>query len=358
MISTADLLTDFYGRLLHLYPGEYQREYAEELQTVFNMAAAEATLEDRLAMLRLVCCELRDLPAALVHEHMRARRKKLMQNDASHPSFKPPSWKEKLGTVLPYLVLMGVLGLYAIHTFAPGWLVWVFFGLLLLFPVILIVGLARGLPRWCMPYLGFVAFFFLGVASDTPPYKNIDLNFATAHSPFWFQAFSVVGEMWLEIFIVLGLLLLITALVPPFRAFFRRVRLDWTQLSFVMYGAALFDLFLFLTQYEDFHPYMLLPVLAIGGGAWLYMRTPGLWGRFLVLFGGITVTNLLLLIGLKLGALHGGTAFSTYGHSLPRDWAYMLLMWGWQTIALLAPAVLMLLSKPRPAATEATPAEG
>jgi hypothetical protein len=40
------------------------------------------------------------------------------------------------------------------------------------------------------------------------------------------------------------------------------------------------------------------------------------------------------------------------------DWRYMLLLWIWQVIALLAPAVLMLLSKPRTVVTAAVPAKG
>lgn len=66
------LLCRVYGLLLGLYPRHYRAEYGTEMRQVFHLTVNEAAQGGALALIKLGLCELRDLPRAVIREHVRA----------------------------------------------------------------------------------------------------------------------------------------------------------------------------------------------------------------------------------------------------------------------------------------------
>ncbi|MFQ5578615.1 MAG: hypothetical protein ACE5G8_16685, partial [Anaerolineae bacterium] len=161
MSGGARRLARLYGGLLRLYPPRFRAEYGAELQAVFTLAAEEAAEQGRRAVVRLALRELRDLPAAIIREHRRERnRRQMIAKMSNFFNFEPGSRREALAAVGPLLLLglvsllPGVLGL---STAMPHWLdVVMTVAMLGLLLSAVIIGLLKRVPRWFLPYLGFV----------------------------------------------------------------------------------------------------------------------------------------------------------------------------------------------------------
>ena len=65
-----------YNQLLRLYPTRFQNEFAQEMQDVFVQSLQESN--SKLALLTLFMGEVRDLPFSLIREHLRERRKNIL----------------------------------------------------------------------------------------------------------------------------------------------------------------------------------------------------------------------------------------------------------------------------------------
>jgi hypothetical protein len=68
-----------YAQLLRLYPARFRHEFVGEMREVFEQAAQDT--DGRLALLALFMGEMRDLPLNLIREHIRARRKNVLNLD-------------------------------------------------------------------------------------------------------------------------------------------------------------------------------------------------------------------------------------------------------------------------------------
>jgi hypothetical protein len=68
-----------YAQLLRLYPVRFRREFAQEMQDVFVQSLQESN--SKLALLTLFMGEVRDLPLNLIREHIKARRKNVLNLD-------------------------------------------------------------------------------------------------------------------------------------------------------------------------------------------------------------------------------------------------------------------------------------
>ena len=58
---------------------------------------------------------------------------------------------------------------------------------------------------------------------------------------------------------------------------FWRIRQDWTQLSFILYGVALWTLFLAFEEYRYDEPYQLVSALLLAAGAAVAGERPRVW---------------------------------------------------------------------------------
>jgi hypothetical protein len=66
------LVCRVYSLFLGLYPRHYRAEYGTEMRQVFHLTVNEAAQGGALALIKLGLCELRDLPRAVIREHVRA----------------------------------------------------------------------------------------------------------------------------------------------------------------------------------------------------------------------------------------------------------------------------------------------
>lgn len=154
----VQFLRKIYGLLLTLYPREYRGEFGDELQMVFNSSLDDAMKNEGLETIVFVMRELLSLPKAILYEHLRERRKQTMTGKfASRFDFAPGSLKETFAALAPFLfgmvmVLFGYLGRY--WTAPLG--VQIAFVILFWAPIfgLFLLGSAKGLPRWSLPYLG------------------------------------------------------------------------------------------------------------------------------------------------------------------------------------------------------------
>ena len=131
---------------------------------------------------------------------------------------------------------------------------------LLLGVVLSALGLAivKGLPRWSLSYLGFV--LMLGFILS-----RYDRIWGWIY-PFFIQSFGPrsVWPLQIRIFyvavfdfivffsILLGALILVNLLrlLPHTRGVWQRIRADWTQLSFLLYGGLVISTMLLFDEYH------------------------------------------------------------------------------------------------------------
>lgn len=70
MNTSLQWMTALYGVLIRLYPGEFKREFADELHSVFTALAQDAASAGPLALVVFCLRELRDFPINLFHAHL------------------------------------------------------------------------------------------------------------------------------------------------------------------------------------------------------------------------------------------------------------------------------------------------
>jgi hypothetical protein len=71
MYRQINLFVSIYARLLRLYPRAFYAAYADEMIAVFTLNLNAVAAQGRLAMLCACLREIFDLPANLLHEHLR-----------------------------------------------------------------------------------------------------------------------------------------------------------------------------------------------------------------------------------------------------------------------------------------------
>ena len=360
MRKDLQFLCRLYGLSLHLFPKEYLDEYGAEIQSVFRLSIEEAARKGGLEAERLFLREMVSLPKAVVLEHLRERRNGTMiRTFDSYFRFAFGSWKEYLTAILPFFlvgVAMPLLNFLVRSRFisptdmvGPG----ILFALFGLFIILLIVGLLMGLPRWSLPYFGFV----LSIAS-------VSLFSFLVGAPFYFLFRNYRGQsllidiLWDGIFWY-GLLTALVWLVALTRASstFQHFRNDWTQLCFILYGALPFALWLTFDEYVGEEPFTLLIFLILAWGAWFYLRNTSEWKRFGILFGALTLA-IFIATATKLILVPKQTWPITIDVSLAISEAkHTIIMGLWFAIGMLIPLGIRFLP-PIEDSKQISPSEG
>jgi hypothetical protein len=338
-------LRRLYGLLLTLYPRKYRDEYGKELQDVFNLSVDDALEKGTREVTGVILRELIALPGAILYEHLRERRNAAMKRSfGSYFDFPYGSWKEFLTALLPFFFAGGLipalnyLGRAGITSNAVGTVIMLTaFGLLL---ILLVVGAKKGMPRWSLPYLGFLfsilSVYLFSAVFGTPIY----LLFRNLRD----QSLLFIDILWSGIFWY-GLLtaMILLVLLSRTSSALHHFRKDWTLLCFVLYGAVPFALWLTFDEYVGDEPYMLLSFLILACGAALYLRTNSEWMRFGMLFGAMTLAMLIVTAG-KAALIPMQTWPITIDAGLVRaEVKSTIMMWMWFTFGMLIPLGIKLL---------------
>jgi len=338
------LLRKFHRLLLNLYPKKYREEYGDEVHLVFNLSLDDALGRGGMELAGAILIEFVSLPKAIIHEHLRERRRKMMTGKfASRFDFTPGSRTEALAALAPFLVgmVMIVFGYIGNYINFPLWSQVVF--VILFWSLVLglfLLGPAKGLPRWFMPYIGVPMPIISLLLFNSLMEKWQGVWWYGL--PWFLSAFIQGGLFWVGLIFMLILLLVATRLIPKSRLFHQRLKDDWTLLSFIIYGAMPFVLFITYNEYKNEEPFMFMSLMVLAVCGWLYLKSYEPLKRFLYLYGGVALSMLVAAIGkavLEESSFPGGS--STW----QTEFMDTLTMWLWLALIMLIPVSFKLFSR-------------
>jgi hypothetical protein len=310
MAASGKLLVRLYAQLLTLHPRRYRQEYRDELQTVFSLVVDEAAERSAISLLGTALREFRDLPGALIREHIRERRKRGMETQLSTLEIdeRPGRWTEVLAGIWPFLI-WGPGAVILAYLPVPLRRYWGAIPGIIVFALPILIGMGIGwikkFPRWSYPYVGLV----LGslAALGLNPLLLFSLIFPRGS----------VWSAWAQILIALGyfilacgLLLLTARRWHPLKPLYQGIRQDWTRLSFGLFTLAAV-LFGGIDHEEDptLTIYVIAPTIILALGALLYLRSTAKSQRILALLFSLLLAVSARLVGGKLFyGLYGMTA--------------------------------------------------
>jgi hypothetical protein len=315
----------------------YREEYGDELQEVFELSLAEAAKSGKMETAKVLLRELASLPQGIYFEHLREWRKTRMAKKFG------PAFSETIAVVLPFLVVLALFSPIGMIQGIPARVVeMIRLSLLGILLVMVVVGLTRGLPRWILPYMGFVfAVANLLITLDFIDPKWYGFSLPPYVSRF-VSDFVHAGVYWVGIIILVFLSVLLAAMIPAFRPFYRRLRNDWTLLAFILYGVTPFAVLLTFDDYHYAEPYVFVSFIILALGGWLYLRNDVPWKKFMFLFIGltlamaVTVTGAAVLIEESLYASH-----STWQVAM----AETIMTWVWLATFMLLPPLINLIPR-------------
>lgn len=348
------LLTQLYRTLLMLYPRHFRADFSEEMIAVNGAALGEAADRGWLALTKATLRELGSLPREALRQHLRSRSKPA---GAEASNWEGPPTRREMFVALGVFVLPAALILLN-NTSLSGAIQVILLVLAAAFGMALLVGLARGFPRWSLPYLGLALsaasflFVFQWVADLASPAVLARLG----PGP-WDESTRLVlqglwaGLMWLSLFVILMVVLGVLALVRRFNDFLRRIYQDWTQVSYILYGGVLMALVLAFDDYRYEEPYAVASSLCLAAGALLYLRSPQRWQRGMALLSGLTLAMWIIALGkwLLVPSQDWEIWFAWHPPQTERWFAARrtLLEWVWMMLFLLAPALIKRLTAVR-----------
>lgn len=345
-------LKGLFRLLLHLYPRPYRDEFGWEMQSVFEDALADAPRVRLWATLMVTCRELCDLPRAAVAAHLRECRRAM---DPGCVYTRPPRW----------WAMLAALSLFALPVLTASFTTFsraveqpLFLGLLAYAVVAVVVDALRSkhVPHWALPYAGLL--LIVPVSSlvwRSSPMAHLHgqvVRPGDELSRYMWQA-ARGGALWLSLLVILGLITAICASLPHLRPAWQAIRREWTGLSFLLYGTAVYAYLVDLNEYQHEGPYVVAGMLSLALGAWAYLRGKTARRRILPLLVGMTLAMWTLALGkwAIVPRQEWPVWFAWHPPESERWFESLgeLITWAWMTAALLAPALLSVLPKTRKA---------
>jgi hypothetical protein len=229
--------------------------------------------------------------------------------------------------------------------------------LLLIWGLVLIVvgyALLRGLPRWSLPYLGFLLFLAFLLSPLSRFTGMIYPYFLERFGPriLWTipqrLVYSGVIEVINVLALFLGALLLVNLLrlLPYTRRVWMYIRRDWTSLSFLLYGMLVFVVVVLFEEYRGDTVWQFIAWAFLALGALLYLSLGSLRGRILALLLGSTgafwMTALAKWVLIPLQAWPDGYPVAPTPAVRWVETGNTLTSWFLFSLILLAPALLRL----------------
>lgn len=338
MKSDLQFLRRVYGLFLTLYPSAYRKEYGEELQTIFNLSLDDVSTKGRFEVARLMFRECISLPKAIFLEYLRERRKnQMIKKFDSNFDFPIGSRSELFAFFIPFIVTIGLFTLGSLLPPIVGSIIRL--TMLGAMFILFVVGFSKGLPRWFLPYLGFIVaivniFATLGLID--PKWRGFSFP---VYMPRFAADFFQGGVFWVGIIVLVFLCIVLAALIPTFHPFYKRLRDDWTLLAFIFYGITPFAILLTFDDYRNAEPYMYTSFLILAIGGRLYLRSTISWKKYSYLFIGLTSAMAVTVLGAAVLIEDSLYIFSTWQTAMVETimtWMYLALF------MLLPPAIHLL----------------
>lgn len=216
----------------------------------------------------------------------------------------------------------------------------------------------RGLPHWSPPYLGVLIVTLLFLGPSMPITRIWEWTYAhiyraIGHMSTWSTLESVlyVGLqmtiLWFFVLLIAVVLITLLRLLPYTRSLWRRVRADWTQLSFLVYGGIVFNILFLFDEYRQKELWSLAAWIFLAIGCLLYLYAKEKSQRILILLCGATLAMWIIAVGKWfLVPIQDWGAYSiTHPPETERWLEFYRTMAEWIciVIALLSPALLRFL---------------
>jgi hypothetical protein len=343
-----------YRALVAFYPSRFRVEFGDEIQEVFVTALTESHFQEGRQLWQFLWREIRDWPASVLQEHLRERKREMPSNGFGEE--KPMSRREALAA----MVIFALPLIFIIATNTTGLLPkWVVDFMFILFwgALLFALGFAilKGLPRWSLPYLGFILLLGIVLMRYDRVWSWIYPIFLQLFGPrtHWsipIRIFyvGIFGFILLTSVLLCALILVnLLRLLPKTRGVWQRIRADWTQLSFMVYGGFVFGILLTFDEYHYESTWKLIAFIGLGLGAWLYIKAKGQKQRILALIGGTTgamwTVALAKWVLIPLQKWPTGYPVSPSEASRWVETGGAIIGWALILILLIAPALLDLL---------------
>ena len=333
--------------VLRAYPPEYLETFGDEMQNTFMDGLEEAS--ERGEIVSFVLREMRDAPRSLVNAYWHGWSRKILNGieifqHVTSSSDLPPaqpdgreSWRQVLLEMSIFLFagFLLILATYApLDGLRPGWQRdFQFLGNIIL-PIIvpfLLFGLARGLPRWAYPLAGLLFCYF---------------GFYTGQTGLW-----LFLTMMLLATLVLFLAALLTDPLPsllpaPLRRIGQSLSLDWTRLSFGVYGAMPL---IIIKEFDDAHtdsltPYFALSILVMVVCALLYSRSRDATLQVTILIAGLTFSIWCAWMD-KISFVDGLANWIVVSSAGLASLAWLAILWLQWVVFILFPIVFILFNR-------------
>jgi hypothetical protein len=346
-------LIQLYRTLLCLYPRRFKAEFGDEMEGVFADLLSETLSLPRRALLKLIWTELSHLPREALRQHWISKPERPAEIGAHPDGWEGPAKRTEMLVALGVFILPAVaIWFKSGPNLTTGWLA----GIL---TILFFLGVQRGFPRWSLPYFGLALsaasfLFIFQWAADLAAPSVISRLIAAPHNESTHLLLQVfwAGLMWLSLFLLVFLVFGVLALFRRFRSLLRRIRQDWTLVSYILYGGAMFMLALAFSQYRYEKPYAMASTFCLMTGAWLYLRSSQRWKRTLSLLVGLTLAMWTAALGLWSGGTwQNWNNWQSWGSLENERWFEgfrTILAWGWMVIAISAPALLRFLPRRDP----------
>lgn len=340
-----DALISFYRLLIKLYPRHFRQTFGVEMTGVFRSRLQDAARSGAWPIIAVFLHELRDAPRALLKAHWvnvgkhwqeSLHRLRLITATADLPPPPPDgrwSWTQLALEASLFLLTAGILiaSTYLPQLASFAWrhdLLQIGAAVTALTLPVFLLGLARGLPRWAYPYGGLL------------------LAFQTLHAgqsglwPFLLAMLLAYGA--------LGFVALLTSPQPaPLPTLLRRITqsitLDWTRLSFAVFGATPLAI---LVAFDDGRANTQTPFLAFSVASMVICAFIYCQSRRPPLQLGALLAGTTLSIGaawLDMLALAARVALPAPGRA---ELVWLLTWWLLWATLIVAPALLRRLSRP------------
>jgi hypothetical protein len=347
MNTLPDLLERLYRLILRAYPPEYLATFGDEMYLTFQEGAKEAREQGRLAWFLLQ--ELCDTPRVLAEAYWYGWKRKVQTavqvlQEVTSASDLPPappdgrsSWQQVLFECSPFIIT-GLLLVFA--TYFPidgvkqGWQRNAEFLGQIVLPLslpFLLLGLARGLPRWAYPFGGLLLGYY-GFVSNQTSLLSFLLVLLFASSSLALAAILTDPQ---------------PAQLPVLlRRIGQSLSLDWTRLSFALYGAMPL---MMMMAFDDSHhdnrtPFLAVSVLTMLVGALIYCRSRTERMQVLALLMGLTLSVECAWLD-RISFANGLRNWIIVSSQANAGNLWLLTLWGQWMLLLLAPAILITLSR-------------